>query len=138
VLAGPSRSADVVAKIVGHCFDLTDVAIRQWVLRNVDIAPAQQTALGQANASLGQDTLVGAKVADRSGKFSLRLGNLCHQRFIDFLPNGDDYPRLIRLMEFVVREPLAWDLELPHAPSGYSAGCTRAALLSGVDHVFKS
>lgn len=116
VLAGPSRSAEVVAKIVGHCFDLAEVAIRQWVLRNVDITPAQQTSLGQANASLGQDTLAGARVADRSGKFCLRLGNLCHQRFTDFLPNGDDYPRLIRLLEFVVREPLAWDLELHMRP----------------------
>ena len=116
LLAAPGRSAQVVERIVGHCFDLADVHIRQWVLRNVDIAPAQQTALGQANARLGHDTLAGSKVADHSGKFCLRIGNLCHQRFTGFLPNGDDYSRLIRLLEFVVREPLAWDLELHMLP----------------------
>lgn len=111
-----SRSPEVVCGMVAHCFDLDDVSIEQWVLRKVDIAQDQQTRLGGANAQLGHDTLIGARVRDRSGKFVLRLRNLSRQRFADFLPNGREYPRLVKLVEFATREQLAYDLELQMRP----------------------
>src|SRR5690606_5281412 len=91
LMAGRSRSADVVSGTVGHCFDLDDVSIEQWVLRKVAIAEDQQTRLGQANACLWQDTLLGSSIRDRSGKFILRLGYV---------------------VESATREQLADDLEL--------------------------
>ncbi|WP_417515525.1 type VI secretion system baseplate subunit TssG [Marinobacter sp.] len=112
LMAGRSRSPEVVSGIVGHCFDLDDVSIEQWVLRKVAIAGDQQTRLGQSNATLGNDTLVGSQIRDRSGKFILRIRNLSRQRFADFLPNGQDHQRLVKLVEFATREQLAYDLEL--------------------------
>lgn len=112
LMAGRSRSPEVVSGIVAHCFDLDDVSIEQWVLRKVVIGGDQQTCLGQNNATLGNDTLVGSRVRDRSGKFILRIRNLSRQRFADFLPNGQDHQRLVKLVEFVTREQLAYDLEL--------------------------
>ncbi len=116
LMAGRSRSPEVVSGIVAHCFDLDDVSIEQWVLRKVAIADDQQTRLGQANACLGSDTLVGSAIRDRSGKFVLRLRNLSRQRFADFLPNGQDHQRLVKLVEFTTREQLAYDLELQMRP----------------------
>ncbi|EDM45880.1 type VI secretion system baseplate subunit TssG [Marinobacter algicola] len=116
MMAGRSRSPEVVSGIIGHCFDLDDVGIEQWVLRRVEIPKDQQTRLGQANAALGEDTLVGSGIRDRSGKFILRIRNLDRQRFADFLPNGDDHDRLVKLVEFVTREQLAYDLELQMRP----------------------
>ena len=116
LMAGRSRSPEVVSGIIGHCFDLDDVSIEQWVLRKVDIARDQQTSLGRANATLGEDTLVGSRIRDRSGKFILRLRNLTRQRFADFLPNGRDHQRLVKLVEFATREQLAYDLELQMRP----------------------
>lgn len=116
LMAGRSRSPDVVSGMVAHCFDLEDVSIEQWVLRKVDIARSQQTQLGRSNASLGMDTLVGAQVRDRSGKFVLRIRNLSRQRFADFLPNGREHKRLLKLVEFATREQLAYDLELQMRP----------------------
>ncbi|MEE3117865.1 MAG: type VI secretion system baseplate subunit TssG [Pseudomonadota bacterium] len=112
LMAGRSRSPEVVSGIVAHCFDLDDVSIEQWVLRKVDIAPDQQTRVGGANAELGNTTLVGSRVRDRGGKFLLRIGNLSQSRFADFLPNGRDHGRLVKLVEFATREQLAYDLEL--------------------------
>ena len=112
LMAGRSRSPEVVSGIVAHCFDLDDVRIEQWVLRKVDIAREQQTRLGRANAELGNTTLVGARVRDRGGKFLLRIGNLSQERFADFLPNGCEHDRLVKLVEFTTREQLAYDLEL--------------------------
>jgi type VI secretion system protein ImpH len=116
LMAGRSRSPEVVSGIVAHCFDLDNVSIEQWVLRKVAIADDQQTRLGQANACLGSDTLVGSAIRDRSGKFVLRLRNLSRQRFADFLPNGQDHQRLVKLVEFATREQLAYDLELQMRP----------------------
>lgn len=112
LIAGRSRSPEVVSGIVGHCFDLDDVSIEQWALRKLAIADDQQTRLGQSNATLGNDTLVGSQIRDRSGKFILRIRNLSRQRFADFLPNGQDHQRLVKLVEFATREQLAYDLEL--------------------------
>jgi type VI secretion system protein ImpH len=121
LMAGRSRSPEVVSGIVAHCFDLDDVSIEQWVLRKVAIAPDQQTRLGRANASLGNDTLAGNSIRDRSGKFVLRLRNLSRERFADFLPNGRDHQRLVKLVEFATREQLAYDLELQMRPKDIRA-----------------
>lgn len=112
LMAGRSRSPDVVSGIVAHCFDLDNVEIEPWVLRKVAIPADQQTRLGGNNAQLGESTLVGSAIRDRSGKFILRLKGLSRSRFADFLPNGQEHQRLVKLVEFTMREQLAYDLEL--------------------------
>ncbi|OEY65827.1 type VI secretion system baseplate subunit TssG [Marinobacter sp. X15-166B] len=112
LMAGRSRSPEVVSGIVAHCFDLEQVEIEQWVLRKVAIPEDQQTRLGQANAKLGVTVMAGNVKRDRGGKFVLRLRGLSQQRFADFLPNGCDYEALLKLVEFITPEPLAYDLEL--------------------------
>ncbi len=116
LMAGRSRSPEVVSGIVAHCFDLERVEIEQWVLRKVDIPGDQQTRLGGSNAVLGESTLIGSSIRDRSGKFVIRLWNLSKERFADFLPNGRDHQRLIKLVEFATRDQLAYDLELMMRP----------------------
>ncbi|MDN3554493.1 type VI secretion system baseplate subunit TssG [Halomonas maura] len=112
LLAGRSRSPDVVAGIVGHCFDLDGVEVEPWVLRRVEIPADQRSRTGLACATLGQDMVAGGRVADISGKFALCLRGLDLARFRDFLPDGRDHQALRTLVDFVLREPLAYDLEL--------------------------
>ncbi|MEZ8140868.1 hypothetical protein A1OK_17175 [Enterovibrio norvegicus FF-454] len=116
VLAGRSRSPQVVSGIISHCFDLEDVSIRQWELRHVDIPEDQKMRLGAANASIGVDSVIGSKVGDRSGKFVICINGLTQARFRDFLPSGKEYLPLITLVEFVLREQMAFDLELGIKP----------------------
>ncbi|TFH85866.1 type VI secretion system baseplate subunit TssG [Billgrantia azerbaijanica] len=112
LLAGRSRSPDVVAGIVGHCFDLGEVEVEPWVHRRVEIPPDQRSRTGLGASTLGQDMVAGSRVDDISGKFALCLRGLSLARFRDFLPDGRDHRALRTLMEFVMREPLAYDLEL--------------------------
>ncbi len=112
MLAGRSRSPQVVSGIVAHCFDLEDVTIRQWELRHVEIPDDQKMCLGRANASIGMDSVIGDKVGDRSGKFVICINGLTQERFKDFLPSGKEYLPLLTLVEFVLREQMAFDLEL--------------------------
>lgn len=99
-------------RIIAHCFDLEDVSIRQWELRQVAIPKEQKMTLGRANVALGVDSVIGESVQDRCGKFVICIGSLSQERFKDFLPSGQEYQPLITLVEFVLREQMAFDLEL--------------------------
>lgn len=112
LLAGRSRSPDVVCGIVSHCFELATVEIEQWCQRWVDIPPDQLSRNGLSGMSLGEDLVAGEKVADVKGKFALCLKGLRLARFRDFLPDGEEHQPLKTLVSFVLREPLAYDLEL--------------------------
>ncbi|BDM64449.1 hypothetical protein NFHSH190041_19010 [Shewanella sp. NFH-SH190041] len=116
MLAGRSRSPQVVSGIIAHCFDLQDVSIRQWELRQVPIPASQQLCLGKANACLGEDTVIGSQVADRMGKFVICLRGLSLTRFGDFLPTGREHQPLLTLVQFILREQMAFDLELELNP----------------------
>lgn len=117
LLAGRSRSPQVIAGIIGHCFDLTQVTIEEWQMRWVDIPADQRSHVGLSNMSLGNDLIAGQRVADIGGKFSLCLSGLTLERFRDFLPDGKEHAPLRTLVGFVLREPFAYDLELELLPS---------------------
>lgn len=117
LLAGRSRSPEVVCSIVGHCFDLDDVEIEQWVQRWVTIPDDQRSRAGRAAMTLGSDVVAGERVADVGGKFALCLRGLSLSRFRDFLPDGVEHAPLRTLVAFVLREPMAYDLELELLPS---------------------
>ncbi|BBI64283.1 hypothetical protein HSBAA_55890 [Vreelandella sulfidaeris] len=112
LLAGRSRSPDVVSGIVGHCFDLARVEIEEWVQRWVEIPLDQRSCMGVSGMTLGGDMVAGERVADVNGKFALCLRGLSLARFRDFLPDGEEHSPLKTLVSFVLREPLAYDLEL--------------------------
>ncbi|WP_126167789.1 type VI secretion system baseplate subunit TssG [Shewanella khirikhana] len=111
-LAGRSRSAQVLSGIVAHSFDLTDVSVREWQFRWVAIPADQRSILGISNMQLGQTTLLGEKTPDVSGKFVLCIGQLAQERFRELLPSGREFEPLCRLVELVLREQMAFDLEL--------------------------
>lgn len=116
MIASRSRSPEMVSTIIAHCFDLEDVEIKQWVHRYVDIPVSQQSSLGSNNFSLGEDLVAGARVGTRMSKFAIKLTNLSLLRFKDFLPNGKNYPGLVKLIEFLLTDQLAYNLELGLKP----------------------
>ena len=115
VLASPSRSPEVVAGLVIHCFDLDDVAVLAWQHRRVPIHEGQQNRLGRGNMMLGGDFVIGDKVNDCAGKFLLKVGNLSFSRFLSFLPNGEHFQPLVRFVSFILRYQFPCDLRLGFA-----------------------
>ncbi|VVN92487.1 type VI secretion system baseplate subunit TssG [Pseudomonas fluorescens] len=112
LIASRSRSPSVVAGIVGHCFDLHDVHIREFESRYVPVKATQRIALGQNNGVLGESFTVGARIKTRSSKFTLVIPDLNQTRFRQFLPSGIHYEPLRKLMDFLMRDVMAFDLEL--------------------------
>ncbi|RLM21866.1 type VI secretion protein [Brenneria alni] len=112
MIASPSRSPEVVAGLVAHCFDLDSVEVMVWQERQVSICEQQQNRLDRVNITLGDNFVIGDKVDDCAGKFLLRIGNLSFSQFLKFLPNGEHFASLVRFVSFILRDQLAWDLRL--------------------------
>ena len=112
LLASPSRSPEVVAGLVAHCFDLADVEVSAWQWRKVPIHSDQQNRLGSACVTLGDDFVIGDKLNDCAGKFLLKINGLRFSHFLGFLPDGEHFHALVTFVSFILRDQLAWDLRL--------------------------
>ncbi|WP_217445857.1 type VI secretion system baseplate subunit TssG [Burkholderia metallica] len=86
--------------------------MREFEIRYLDIPPAQRLALGRRNGEVGSSFVVGKRVRTCHNKFTIVISDLDQARFRRFLPSGEDFARLRKLMEFLLRDPLAYDLEL--------------------------
>lgn len=140
-LANPGRSPEVICSLVSHCFDLDEVALQGWQLRKMNIAPEQQNRLGSrgilgckinGKSVLGQNFSIGSTVPDRGGKFLLCIDNLSRERFLSFLPNGENFLPLTLFVAFILRDQFAWDLRLGIAPDqvgGMTLGNEQNSLL---------
>ncbi len=107
-----AHSAALIEKVLRYYFKHDRLFIEQAVLRTVGVPDSQSNRLGVANSVLGNDQVLGSRVADRSGKFRVHLQDLGWKRFHEFLPTGADYAPLCSLVRLTVREPLAYDLRL--------------------------
>lgn len=112
LIASRSRSPSVVSGIVEHCFDLHGVHIREFEVRSVGLPQRQRLALGKANGTLGSDFVVGDRSKTRASKFTLVIPGLTQARFREFLPSGEQFGRLRKLLDFLLRDVTAYDLEL--------------------------
>jgi type VI secretion system protein ImpH len=112
VIASRSRSPSAVAGILAHCFDLPHVVIHEFQQHYTDVPDDQRNALGMDNVILGGDFTLGSRVPTCSNKFLISIQGLSERRFRDFLPNGEAHPSLRKLVEFLLRDQLAYDLEL--------------------------
>lgn len=107
-----SRSPAMVAGLIAHCFDLPDVAIRDFELRYTDIPPNDRTQLGHSNGQLGESFRIGNSVRTRHCKFTIVITNLSEARFREFLPQGENFERLRMLVAYLLRDQTPCDLEL--------------------------
>lgn len=107
-----AHSAALIETVLRYYFRHNRLFIEQWVERSVLITGPQRNRLGIANSVLGQDQVLGSRVADRSGKFRVHVKGLDWQRFHAFLPTGTDYSLLCSLVRLTARDPLEYDLRL--------------------------
>ena len=122
LLASPSRSPDVICSLISHCFDLEQVNLIGWEKRKVSIPETQQNRLGiiarhagqksQPKMILGENFNIGSYIYDRNGKCTIEISELSLERYMSFLPNGNDFLPLVTFVSYIMHEQLAWDLRL--------------------------
>lgn len=112
VIASRSRAPGTVAGIIAHCFDLKQVRIREFETRSVSTNVEQTVSLGRFNGCLGNTFVVGDRTRTRSSKFTVLIDDLNQKQMRSLLPSGDNFDRLRALLDFLLRDGLAYDLEL--------------------------
>ncbi|WDY59986.1 type VI secretion system baseplate subunit TssG [Pseudomonas sp. PSKL.D1] len=123
VIASRSRAPGSVAGIIAHCFDLKTVQVREFDTRLVPSAAQQIVRLGHANGCLGSTFMVGSRTRTRSSKFTLLISDLDQTQLRALLPSGVNFNRLRALIDFLLRDGMAYDLELRLKPDALSPFC---------------
>ncbi len=111
------RSASIISQIMTHYFSLMlqnriAVAIEECVLRTVNIDAQQYTILGKQHMQLQKNFVIGRRFNDYDSQFRVHIGPLRLREYQSFLPNGCQHKALIELIQFLLIEPLCFDIHL--------------------------
>lgn len=112
VLVSRVRSPNMVEKIIGHYFNLNKVEILEWQKQKITLQPEQTNSLGKVNISLSDTFILGSQVTSYAKKFVIILDELSLEQFYDFLPNGSKHQTLKKLILFLMKDLLPYDIHL--------------------------
>lgn len=102
---------DVLARMLSDQLGLPlviDESIGSWI----NLAEKEQCALGQQNAGLGNDTLLGDRSWRPDLRAQIRIGPLCREQFEDALPGGTSAHVLEQLLRLFGNPTLSYDVRL--------------------------
>lgn len=88
LLSRPVASGVAIEAAVAYFVD-AQARIEQFIERIVDLDPSDQTQLGAANATLGDDAICGSQVWESQTKFRVHLGPVGKAKFVRLMPTGD-------------------------------------------------
>jgi type VI secretion system protein ImpH len=113
LLSAQTRHPDGLASLLGDYFGYS-VVVEEYVGEWMEIAIADQSRLGSSPrlATLGQSTVVGARVWGCQHKFRLAIGPLDLPAYRRLLPGGTELKELVALVRNYAGDELAWDVNL--------------------------
>jgi type VI secretion system protein ImpH len=111
LMAAQARSSARLRGLLAGMFGLR-VEIDELVGCYLKLDAADRTRLGQANAGLGSDILVGASVFSVQDKIRVRLFTNSMREYTQFLPSGGRSEPLVDIMYFYIGDELEWEVEL--------------------------
>ncbi|MFO7713048.1 type VI secretion system baseplate subunit TssG [Desulfosarcina sp.] len=88
LLSRPVASAVAIEAAVAYFADAR-VRLEQNIERIVDLDTPDQTQLGTANATLGDDAICGSQVWECQTKFRVHIGPVGKIKFVRLMPSGD-------------------------------------------------
>lgn len=94
------------------CLAGVDATIEQFVERLIPLSPADQTALGKANARLGEDSVCGGYVWECGSMFRVDLGPMDYEDFRRFLPGGATLTPLFSFIRSMVGIEYEFELKV--------------------------
>ena len=118
-----TMSARALEAIVSDRFGGIEVGVEEFVLRTVLICDEQRNRLGERGNELGENTLLGDRVASRGGRIRLWLGPLGVGRLDEFLAHGLARRTLDGLLRQVLPTPFACDVVLRVPPQAVTPTC---------------
>jgi len=101
LLSRPVASAVSIEAAVAYFVDAR-VRVEQFIERIVDLELPDQTQLGAANATLGDDAICGSQVWESQTKFRLHVGPVDKEKFARLMPIGDLLVPIFSLVRYMV------------------------------------
>ena len=123
LLVNRARSAAHLERCLCLTLRRDDVQVEQCVERRVAIPADQRCRLGQANAVLGEDAVLGSQVRDSTGKFRVHILRADEQTMRHFQPGQPGYAALADSIRRFLDAPLEYDLVLHPAEDAVFAPC---------------
>lgn len=112
-LSCQTRHADGLQSILGDFLKLP-VRVQEFIGHWLPLPRDCRWRLGRARATgtLGESTVVGARVWDRKSKFRVCIGPVGLRDYERLLPGGVSLARVVAVVRNYVGDQLAWDLNL--------------------------
>jgi type VI secretion system protein ImpH len=130
---GPRQLALCLREALGEALDPDGrVEVKQFAGGWVEVDAEQRMRLGEANANLGREAILGSRAYDQSGRFAVEIGPLHRHNYQRFMREGDLLPVVKDVVELCVREPLDFDVHLllaPDAAPSFLLSTERGAVL---------
>lgn len=108
----PFKSANNIKTILKHYLSHENLEIIEFLPEKFFIPNYQKTNLGLGNCSLQESFLIGDYIIGRNNKFKILLKNCKFEDFKDYSILGNKINELKKLMDFILQEPLSYDLAL--------------------------
>lgn len=108
--------------------------IRPCVKRMVPIIKKQRCVPGNRNATLGADACIGKQVVDRIGKFTIEIGPVNAEQFVDFSRGNETIQSIKSLLNIYLVQPLEFSISLllePGTVKPASLGQWESSILGG-------
>jgi type VI secretion system protein ImpH len=106
------RSALGLRTVLGDALGGLSIDVVPCLPRMARVPEDQRCCIGSTASTLGQDTFVGEKLLDRTGKFRLMIGPVSGRTFRELLPGSAKHRLLTFLTDFYLAAPLEYDLEI--------------------------
>lgn len=111
LLSRPMASAVAIESAVAYFADAR-VRVEQFIERIVDLDPSDQTQVGVANATLGDDAICGSQVWECQTKFRVHLGPVGKKKFVRLMPTGDLLIPIFSLVRYMVGIEFEFDIRI--------------------------
>jgi len=106
-----SRSLPGLETLLSDHFGVP-VRVVPYTGRWLTLEQGERTSLGGMNSGLGVDVILGARVWDQQGCFTLQIGPLSLRQYLKLLPTGQRYPSMVALTRFYAGEEFDFQLRL--------------------------
>ena len=114
LLSSVARNAAGLTEILTDSFKGVSVSIEQWASRWAKVTGLKQVGV---DFQLGNDSMLGDRIYDRSGKINVILELTDKTMFEKYLPGSENIDRVRDLVVLYSPQPLAFDIEIRFKPS---------------------
>lgn len=111
LIAPQAKSASRLRSLIAGLFGV-DAEVEEFVGTFLKLDAGDRTRLGQANAALGRDILVGSAVFSVQDKIRIRIYTETMRQYTQFLPTGGRCEPLVDIVYFYIGDQLEWEVEL--------------------------